>query len=390
MLANEQLSSGKGPTSPVGTQHTPTVIETSPQLQNLSIAYRKTRNRTRRTGIRIPQSNVLSSVTDEAITKEMHDRLGRATTTASSLEADQGSGNIFKTQTKATPSRPSSLRTSSEGGPCKVTTLENELNSTKVVHNKAFITLTKRERMIEEIDKDENVNLVKSSKQGEAHDTAGHRMESDDIEVVDFSTTNPQNDEDEVNLTETLVNIKMSATKDKGKAIMQESEPPKKLKKKEMIQIGHDEELAQKLHAEELVKDTARQEQEIDRGGNFDLQQESSKQVEEEIFQQDDVVFEQVVKESSRKAEGRLKKIFILENHYSQALIRWKLYNLLWASLFGRLARLDYRMVVREIEDVLLEEMEKFGLWFEQDIDGENEDDNENKLVMVNEEGWMS
>ncbi|GJZ23664.1 hypothetical protein Tco_0561123 [Tanacetum coccineum] len=48
---------------------------------------------------------------------------------------------------------------------------------------------------------------------------------------------------------------------------------------------------------------------------------------------------------------------------------------------------LDYRMVVKEIEDVLLEEMEKFGWWFEKYIDGENEDDNENKLVMVNEEG---
>ncbi|GJU91789.1 putative RNA-directed DNA polymerase, eukaryota, reverse transcriptase zinc-binding domain protein [Tanacetum coccineum] len=50
----------------------------------------------------------------------------------------------------------------------------------------------------------------------------------------------------------------------------------------------------------------------------------------------------------------------------------------------------DYSMVVKDIEDVLLEEMEKFGWWFEQDIDGENEDDNENKLVMVNEEVWMS
>ncbi|GJW00471.1 hypothetical protein Tco_1555722 [Tanacetum coccineum] len=87
MLVNEQLSSGEGLTSPVGTQHTPTVIETSPQLQNLSITYRKTRNRTRRMGIKIPQSNVLSSVADEAIAKEMHNRLGRATTTASSLEA---------------------------------------------------------------------------------------------------------------------------------------------------------------------------------------------------------------------------------------------------------------------------------------------------------------
>nr|GEV66272.1 ribonuclease H-like domain-containing protein [Tanacetum cinerariifolium] len=51
---------------------------------------------------------------------------------------------------------------------------------------------------------------------------------------------------------------------------------------------------------------------------------------------------------------------------------------------------LDYRMVVKEIEDVLLEEMEKFRWWFEQDIDGENEDDNEIRLMMVNEEEWKS
>ncbi|GJY69059.1 hypothetical protein Tco_0472041 [Tanacetum coccineum] len=297
-------------------------ISTLPTTEIFELALMgKTRNRTRRIGIRIPESNVLSSVADEAITKEMHDGLGRATTTASSLETEQGSGNIFKTQTNATLSRPSSPRTSSEGGPwchvtiggssvqarperlsnlpneppleegntsrseegsmqllelmdiCtklsgKVTALENELSSTKAVYNKALITLTKRVkklekkpklkrrsavvdssedeeaslhnedsskqgRMIKEIDEDENVNLVKRSKQGEAHDTVRHRMESDDTEVVDFS-----------------------------KAIMQESEPPKKRKKKEMIQIGHDEELAQKLHAEELVKDTSRQEQE--------------------------------------------------------------------------------------------------------------------------------
>nr|GEU78491.1 hypothetical protein [Tanacetum cinerariifolium] len=62
--------------------------------------------------IRIPLFNVPLSAVDEAITKEMHDRLGRANTTISSLEAEQGSGNISKTQTKATPSGPSSPRTS--------------------------------------------------------------------------------------------------------------------------------------------------------------------------------------------------------------------------------------------------------------------------------------
>ncbi|GKA40779.1 hypothetical protein Tco_0733372 [Tanacetum coccineum] len=43
-----------------------------------------------------------------------------------------------------------------------------------------------------------------------------------------------------------------------------------------------------------------------------------------------------------------------------------------------------------DIEDGLLEEMEKFGWWFEQDNGGESEDDRERSLVMVSEEGWMS
>nr|GEW27047.1 putative reverse transcriptase domain, ribonuclease H-like domain protein [Tanacetum cinerariifolium] len=43
---------------------------------------------------------------------------------------------------------------------------------------------------------------------------------------------------------------------------MQETELPKKLKKKEMIQLSLDEELTQKLYAKELAKDEARQENE--------------------------------------------------------------------------------------------------------------------------------
>nr|GEX23894.1 hypothetical protein [Tanacetum cinerariifolium] len=222
----------------------------------------------------------------------------RATTTVSSLEAEQGSGNISKTQTKATPSVLSSLRTSSEGSPgchftmrdslfqarlerlsnlpneppleegntsqsgeggiqllklmaiCtklsdKVAHLENELTSTKAVYNKALITLTKRGRMIKEIDKDENVNLVKSSEQWEAHETVEHRM--------DFSIASPQTDDDET-LVKTLPNIKKSAAKDKRKAIMQESGSLKKIKKKEMMQISLDEEIAQRFYEEKQVE----------------------------------------------------------------------------------------------------------------------------------------
>nr|GEU67452.1 hypothetical protein [Tanacetum cinerariifolium] len=46
---------------------------------------------------------------------------------------------------------------------------------------------------------------------------------------------------------------------------------------------------------------------------------------------------------------------------------------------------LDFRMVVKEIEEELLQEIE-FGWWYKQDVDGESEDGNEKKLVMMNEE----
>nr|GEW64309.1 reverse transcriptase domain-containing protein [Tanacetum cinerariifolium] len=203
----------------------------------------------------IPSPSVLC-LQDEAITKEMHDGLERATTTASSLEPEQGSGNISKTQTKATPSGLSFPRTSLEGGPgCyvtiggspvqarperlsnlpsqppliedKVTVLENKLKSTKAVYNKALITLTKRVKRLEKKLKHKRRRAVVDS--------------SEDEEA----------NEDEITLDETFVNIKRSAAKHKGKAIMQESEPPKKIKRKEMIQISLDEEIAQGFYEEE-------------------------------------------------------------------------------------------------------------------------------------------
>nr|GEX77284.1 hypothetical protein [Tanacetum cinerariifolium] len=160
----------------------------------------------------------------------------------------------------------------------RVTQLENELSTTKVVYNKAFITLTnkvkklesqlkqkrssavilssdeevlsahikdspKQGRIIEEMNKDKNINLV--SEQREVQETAEHSR-----------------DDDDETLTETLLNIKRSSAKDKGKRIMQETELAKKLKKKEMIQLSLDEELAKKLYAEELEKEEARQERE--------------------------------------------------------------------------------------------------------------------------------
>ncbi|GKF94392.1 hypothetical protein Tco_0284092 [Tanacetum coccineum] len=73
--------------------------------------------RSKRKDTEVPQpSSPTTNVADEAVNEEMDDSLVRAATTASSLEAEQDSGNINKTQSKATPNEPSSLGTSSGGG----------------------------------------------------------------------------------------------------------------------------------------------------------------------------------------------------------------------------------------------------------------------------------
>ncbi|GJY83519.1 ribonuclease H-like domain-containing protein [Tanacetum coccineum] len=53
-------------------------------------------------------SDPIKNVVDEAVHKELGDSLVRSATTASSLEAEQDSGNINKTQSKATPNESSS------------------------------------------------------------------------------------------------------------------------------------------------------------------------------------------------------------------------------------------------------------------------------------------
>nr|GEU29305.1 hypothetical protein [Tanacetum cinerariifolium] len=68
--------------------------------------------KTKRKNTQVPQLSVpTESVADEAINEEMDDRLVRAATIASILEVEQDSGNIAKTQSKATPNESSSQRT---------------------------------------------------------------------------------------------------------------------------------------------------------------------------------------------------------------------------------------------------------------------------------------
>nr|GEX74745.1 hypothetical protein [Tanacetum cinerariifolium] len=199
----------------------------------------------------------------------MHDGLGRAITTASSLGAEQGNGNITKTQTKATPSGPSSPRTSSMGGPgChftmgdspvqawperlsnlpnesplgedKVTHLENELISTKSIYNKALITLTKRVKKLEKKLKHKRRRAVIDSLEEEAANLDHEDSPKQGRRIEEI------NKDENVNL--------VKSTKDKGKAIMQESESSKKIKKKEMMQISLVEEITQRFYEEEQAQ----------------------------------------------------------------------------------------------------------------------------------------
>nr|GEV68707.1 ribonuclease H-like domain-containing protein [Tanacetum cinerariifolium] len=76
-------------------------------------------------------SDPMENVTDEAVHKELGDSLVRVTITASSLGAEQDSGNINKTQSKATPNESSSQGTNLGGGPWCQETMSNTIAQTR-------------------------------------------------------------------------------------------------------------------------------------------------------------------------------------------------------------------------------------------------------------------
>ncbi|GJR60471.1 putative reverse transcriptase domain-containing protein [Tanacetum coccineum] len=107
--------------------HTFTNIESSIQPQKTQKPRKPKRKDTQ-----VPQhSGPTEHVVDEAVHKELGDSLVRAATTAFSLEAEQDSGNITKTQSKATPNESSSLGTTLGGGPRRQETIEDTIAQTR-------------------------------------------------------------------------------------------------------------------------------------------------------------------------------------------------------------------------------------------------------------------
>ncbi|GKA04407.1 hypothetical protein Tco_0677188 [Tanacetum coccineum] len=280
---------GKGSTMPTDPQHTPTIIQPStsqPQLKQRS-------RRPKRKDTKVPQpSGPTDNVADEAVYEEMDDSLERAATTATSLDAEQDRGNINKTQSKATPNEPSSLGTSSGGGPRRQETMGdtiaqtgfenvsktsndsllagvntprsdedrlklNELMEfcTKLQQRDGDEVLAKPEVTIKDVNL--SVDEVTLAQALAALKSAKVQEKANVVEEPSESiTTTPT-------LTTTTAATTIIAVKaqDKGKGIMVEE--PMKMKKKDQISL--DEELAFKLQAEEeerLAREKAQREEE--------------------------------------------------------------------------------------------------------------------------------
>ncbi|GJX04418.1 hypothetical protein Tco_0190334 [Tanacetum coccineum] len=268
----------------------------------------------------VPQSSVPSyNVTDKAVYKELDDSLVRATTTASSLEAEQDSGNIIKTRSKATPNEAGSQGTTSGGGPSGEDSLKlNELmelctnlqqrvldlETKKTTQANEIASLERRVKKLEKKDRSRTHKLkrlykvslsarVESSRDeedlGKDASKQGKRIHDIDVDE-DITLVNDDNEifdvdtlavsaatiiDVEITLAQALAelkSVKPKADKDKVKGIMIEEPMVEQVKPmKRLEQIRLDEELAFKLQAEE-----EKEEEEEER-----LAREKAQQIEE-------------------------------------------------------------------------------------------------------------
>ncbi|GJU60841.1 hypothetical protein Tco_1238607 [Tanacetum coccineum] len=127
IVVQEQAEIGEGSTNPTDPHHTPTIIQPSHQPQK-----KQKPRKPKRKDTQIPQSSGPTEyVADEAVYKELDDSLVRAATIASSLEAEQDSGNIIKTRSKATPNEVGSQGTTSGGDPKRQETMRDTISQTR-------------------------------------------------------------------------------------------------------------------------------------------------------------------------------------------------------------------------------------------------------------------
>ncbi|GKA40558.1 hypothetical protein Tco_0733151, partial [Tanacetum coccineum] len=254
MVVQHQEEMGEGSANPTDPHHTPTIIQPSTSQPQKKQKPR----RPKRKDTEIPQSSgPTDNVADEAVNEEMDDSLERAATTATSLDAEQDRGNINKTQSKATPNEPSSLRTSSGGGPRRQETMRDTISQTRSEN----VSKHSNDPLLDMDEKEINV-ANKEVSTADPVTTAS--------EVVTTASPTETIAANDLTLAQTLIETRSAKSKvkgvvigeqsesttrtrpqqlpskDKGKGIMEKPEKPTKKKD----QIRHNEEVAQRLKAQ--------------------------------------------------------------------------------------------------------------------------------------------
>ncbi|GKB17684.1 putative ribonuclease H-like domain-containing protein [Tanacetum coccineum] len=176
--------------------------------------------RSKRKDTEIPQSSGPTyNVANEAINEEMDDSLVRATTTDTGLNAEQDRGNINKTQSKATPNEPSSLGTSSGGGPKRQDTIGDTIAQTRFENvsktsNDPLLAraslgdqedASKQGRKINDIDADARITLDSTHFNTDTDMFGVHDLDGD--EVVVESEVDAKKKDDEVNVVKEVVSV---------------------------------------------------------------------------------------------------------------------------------------------------------------------------------------
>ncbi|GJV44983.1 hypothetical protein Tco_1429519 [Tanacetum coccineum] len=172
----------------------------------------------------VPQpSGPTTNVANEAVNEDMDDSLVRASTTATSLDAEQDSGNINKTQSKATLNEPSSLGTSSG-----VNTPRSDEDRLKL--NELMEFYTKLQQRIVDLENTKTaqrfrrINLVSTHFDADTNMFGVHDLVGDEVVVeTEVASKDVNLSVDEVTLAQVLVYLK-SAKPKANKVMLQEPE----------------------------------------------------------------------------------------------------------------------------------------------------------------------
>ncbi|GKE15453.1 hypothetical protein Tco_1423030, partial [Tanacetum coccineum] len=228
-------------------------------LDNVSGKFLMYPRKSKRKDTQVPQpSGPTDIVADEVVHKERGDRLVRAATTTSSIEVEQDSGNITKTQSKVTPNESGFQGTNSCGGPrCQETMRDTttqtrvlDLEKTKTTQHTKIASLKRRVKKLERKNRSRTHKLKRLYKVGLTamvesfgdkgslgEDASKQRRMIDDIDADEDITlvsghdaeqevaANKESDEgktvDEISLAQTLMKINSAKLKQKGVVIQE-------------------------------------------------------------------------------------------------------------------------------------------------------------------------